>query len=194
MIPQEKLKMTTEEYLEFEKNSEIRHEYFDGEIFAMTGASLNHNRIHLNIARELGNQLKESLCDAFTSDMRVKVEAIEKYTYPDIVITCGDIKLEKVKGLDTLLNPAVIIEILSDSTEAYDRGKKFQHYRLIGSLQEYILVSQYHCLVERYVRGDDGSWKYTEFTEIEQGMRIEAAGSDLALSEIYYRVEFEENE
>jgi Uma2 family endonuclease len=187
----EKNRMTPDEYLEFERNSEIRHEYFEGEIFAMTGGSLNHNQISANIVRELGNQLKNSPCRAFASDMRVKVNEIEKYIYPDIVVVCGDIELEKIMGVETLLNPVVIMEILSTSTEAYDRGKKFTHYRLIPTLQEYFLVSQDYCQVEKYIRSDDGGWKYFSYEDMEQFFKIESIEFELPLSEIYYRVVFE---
>jgi len=189
--PQENLKITLEEYLEFERNSEIKHEYFDGEIFAMTGASLNHNRISRNIAGELTNMLKGSSCENFTGDMRVKVEAIEKYTYPDIAVVCGEIELEEKRGVDTLLNPIVIIEILSESTEAYDRGDKFSHYRLIPSLCEYILVSQKRCQVEKYVRGDEGVWLYSSYEGMKQTAIIESIKCELPLSGIYYLVAFE---
>ena len=188
--PQDNPKMTPEGYLEFERTSEIRHEYFDGEIFAMTGASLNHNRVNGNMFNEIKNQLKKSPCDAFANDMRVKVNELETYTYPDIVVVCGDIELEKIKGLETLVNPTVIIETLSNSTEAYDRGKKFQHYRLLPSLQEYILVSQHHCLVEKYVHSDDGSWRYFSYEAMEQTLTIESIHCEVLLSDVYYRVEF----
>lgn len=191
--PQKKTRMTPEEYLEFERTSEIKHEYFEGEIFAMVGASLNHNKISINLVRELGNRLKDSSCDLFSNDLRVKVQEIDKYTYPDIVIVCGDIDLEKESGMETLLNPMVIIEVLSDSTEAYDRGTKFQHYRLIPSLQEYILVSQHSYLVERYVRSEDGGWRYFSYENVEHTMEIESVKCKLMLSDIYYRVEFRDS-
>ena len=188
---QEKLKMTTEEYLKFERVSEIRHEYYDGEIFAMTGAKVNHNRIGSNINRFLGNQLADRSCDVFLSDMRVKIQRVDKYTYPDVVVVCGDLELEDEK-FDTLLNPVVIIEILSNSTELYDRGEKFAHYRLIPSLQEYILVSQYHCKVEKFIRGDDGIWRiFDPYTKIDTKIKLESIDCQLSLSEIYHRVEFE---
>ena len=191
--PQEKTRMTPEAYLELERASlDIKHEYFDGEIFAMTGASVNHNRINFNISGELRAQLKGHPCDAFASDMRVKVNALEKYTYPDIVMTCGNIEVEKIKGVETLLNPVAIMEVLSSSTEAYDRGKKFQHYQLLPTLQEYVLVSQCHCLVEKYIRNDDGSWNLTSYGDMAQSVEIESADCKLMLSEIYYRVEFED--
>ncbi|WP_319574730.1 Uma2 family endonuclease [uncultured Desulfobacter sp.] len=188
---QKKLKMTTEEYLKFERASETRHEYYDGEIFAMTGTKVNHNRIGSNINRFLGNQLADRACDVFLSDMRVKIQEVDKYTYPDVVIVCGDLELEDEK-FDTLLNPIVIIEILSNSTELYDRGEKFAHYRLIPSLQEYILVSQYHCKVEKFIRGEDGIWRiFDPYTKIDTEIKLEAIDCRLLLSEIYHRVEFE---
>lgn len=186
---QEKKWMSPEEYLAFEKNSEIKHEFFNGEMFAMTGASLNHNRISRNIERELGVLLKGSSCENLSGDMRVKIQAKEQYMYPDIVIACDDILLEKIDGVETLLNPIVIIEILSDSTEAYDRGKKFSSYRLISTLQEYILVSQNHCQVEKFIRGDD-SWRYFSYEDMNQSITIDSVDAELLLSDIYYRVEF----
>ena len=188
---QKKLKMTTEEYLKFERASEIRHEYYDGEIFAMTGAKVNHNRIASNINRFLGNQLADRSCDVFLSDMRVKIQGVDKYTYPDVVVVCGDLELEDDK-FDTLLNRVIIIEILSNSTELYDRGEKFAHYRLISSLQEYIIVSQYHCKVEKFIRGDDGIWRILDpYTNIDTKIKLESIDCQLFLSEIYHRVEFE---
>ena len=184
--------MTPEEYLEFERVSEIRHEFFNGEAFAMTGGSLNHNRISRNIVGKLGNQLEGSSCESFVGDLRVKIQEKEKYTYPDIVVVCGNIEMERIKGVETLLNPTVIIEVLSDSTEAYDRGEKFQHYRLLPSLREYILVSQNHCQVERFVRGDGGIWQILNpCADMERSVSIESIGFELPLSDIYYRVEFE---
>jgi len=191
--PQKKTRITPEKYLEFDQASDIKHEYFDGEIFAITGASLNHNQISMNVAGELRNQLKTSPCRPFANDMRVKINEIAKYTYPDIVITCGDIELEKIEGVETLLNPIVIIEVLSGSTEAYDRGKKFQHYRSLPTLQEYILVSQTHCLVEKFIRGDGGQWILTLHEDRGQSIKIESIDCELQLSEIYFRVEFEDD-
>ena len=189
MIPHTKNKLTLEEYFEFEKNSEFKHEYFNGELFAMVGAKRNHNIISFNIARELGNQLKETSCMGFVGDMRVKIEEIEKYTYPDIVVACEKIEFLE-NELDSLLNPVVIIEILSNSTESYDRGLKFQHYRLIESLQEYILISQYHCQVEKFKRGEDNSWIYTSMDSINQILKMESLKCELPLEEIYHKVEF----
>ncbi|MBF0202165.1 MAG: Uma2 family endonuclease [Desulfamplus sp.] len=188
----EKNQMTPDEYLQFERCSEIRHEYFNGEIFAMTGGSLNHNRISRNIVRLLGNELKGSPCENFAGDMRVKIKENGKYTYPDIVVACGNMELENINGVETLLNPMVIMEILSKSTEAYDRGEKFRHFRLIPSLQEYILVSQNCCMIEKYGRGDSGIWQiFNPFTDMDRIVIIDSINCELLMSEIYYRVEFE---
>lgn len=128
---------------------------------------------------------------AFSSDMRVKIEEIQKYTYPDIVVACDKIEFLEDE-LDSLVNPVVIIEILSDSTEAYDRGLKFQHYRLIDSLQEYILVSQYSSMVEKYMRGEGGIWIYSSMEDMNHTLTIKSIACELPLIEIYHRVEFEE--
>ncbi|MCP4106982.1 MAG: Uma2 family endonuclease, partial [Desulfobacteraceae bacterium] len=142
MLLQEKNGISLEEYLTAERESEIKNEYFGGEIFAMAGASREHNQISANIVRVLGNQMLEKPCSVFSSDMKVKIREIGKYTYPDAVVVCGNEEYDDEHS-DTLLNPIVIIEILSDSTEAYDRGDKFSHYQLTDTFSEYILVSQY---------------------------------------------------
>lgn len=186
--PLEKQKMTVEAYLEIEREEKTKSEYFEGELFAMTGASLNHNRINHNVSGELRNRLKLAPCEALSSDMRVKIEKIEKYTYPDIVIACKEIHMERRQGVETLLNPIVIIEILSDATEAYDRGLKFYHYRLIPSLQEYILISQNHCLVERFLRQSDGTWGLSSYEGMDAVLYIASVDCEVPLSEIYSRV------
>lgn len=187
----ENIRITPEAYLAFEKTSQIKHEYLNGEIFAMTGGSLDHNQINGNIFNQLKNNLRGSSCRPFTNDMRVKIKEIDKYTYPDIAVVCGEIELESINGVETLLNPIVIIEILSSATELYDRGKKFRHYRQIDSLQEYILVSQYNCLVERFVRGDNGIWQIlTPYTHMSQSVNIETIDCELKLSDVYELVEF----
>src|SRR5919199_1130147 len=130
-----KTRLTPEQYLAIERKAEFKSEYYNGEMFAMAGASEPHNRIKDNLIGELHARLKVSACHSYSSDMRVKVSRTGLYTYPDIVIICGKPELEDAHG-DTLLNPQVIIEVLSDSTEKYDRGKKFRHYKQIESLRE----------------------------------------------------------
>ena len=188
----EKKRMTPEEYIVFEKTSDMKHEYFDGEIFAMAGATPNHNRIQHNISGILWSQRAGRPCDTFLSDQRVKIEAAENYTYPDLSIACGDVEFD---GDDCLLNPVVIIEILSKSSEAFDRGDKFTLYRTIPSLREYILVSQYRSKVERFIRGENGIWQILNpCTDIALSVKIESIDLELPLSDIYYRVEFETGE
>lgn len=192
--PQAKTRMTSEEYLTFERNSEIRHEYFDGEIFAMVGASKNHILISANITAELVTKFAagNSTCRVLPNDMRVKIPNDSGYAYPDIAITCGDIEFER-NGFDTLLNPVVIIEILSKSTEAFDRGDKFAYYRLIPSLQEYILISQKKYRIERFLRKDAGTWSMFLYENMTQKMTIESADCEVSLSAVYRWIEFEDD-
>ncbi len=187
MLSQEKSRITPEEYLVSERESEIKNEYVDGEIFAMAGANRDHNKISTNIVRTLGNQLLEKPCSIFSSDM--KVRAIETCTYPDILIVCGNEEYDDENN-DILLNPTVIIEILSDSTEAYDRGDKFSHYQLISTFSEYILVSQYLCKVEKFSRQKDETWIYSKYDKPEDIITIESPNCELPLSEIYRKVNF----
>lgn len=179
--------ITPEEYLTFERQSEVRNEYFNGEIFAMSGASRQHNQISSNIVRVLGNQLLEKPCSVFSSDMKVGIKEIQKYTYPDIVVTCETEEFED-DHRDVLLNPIAIIEILSDSIEAYDRGDKFAHYQLIDSFVEYVLASQYVCRVEKFTRQDDDTWIYSKYQGEDQSVTIESVNCELLVSEIYGKV------
>lgn len=189
--PQEKNNMTPDEYLAMERSSlDIKHEFFNGEIFAMVGAKINHIRINANLTGELRNKFKgnNSTCEVLPNDMRVKIET--GYVYPDIAISCGDAKFEDNK-FDTLTNPIVIMEILSDSTEAFDRGKKFAYYRTIPTLQAYILVSQDEYHVEQYIRRNNGKWEYCSYKGADQILKIESVNCELPLSEIYWGIKFE---
>ncbi|MEA1967171.1 MAG: Uma2 family endonuclease [Thermodesulfobacteriota bacterium] len=188
--PQEKNHMTPEEYLEFDRTSDIKYEYFEGEIFAMTGAKKNHNLINTSITVNLVNKMGNSECRVFSNDMRVKIENKSGFAYPDIAIACGDLEFED-NEFDTLTNPIVIIEILSDSTELYDRTEKFTYYRAISTLQEYILVSQNKCRVERFVRKEGGMWGMFHYECMEQIIKIESIDCEMSLSDIYQWVEFE---
>ena len=187
---QDKNKMTPGEYLALEKSVlDTKYEFFDGEAFAMVGAGRNHYRINVNLTVELGGKFKadKSTCNLFSNDMRVKIA--ENYVYPDIVIYCGDAEFEDDE-FDTLTNPVVIMEILSDSTEVFDRGKKFAYYQTIPTLQEYILVSQKECRVEQYTRSGDG-WLYRSYKGADRILKMESVNCELPLSEIYWEVEFE---
>lgn len=150
---------TPEEYLAFERASTQKHEYADGEIFAMSGGTYDHSLIGQNVARELGIALLERPCDVHGSDMRIKVEASSRYFYADVLVVCGSPVFED-ETRDTILNPKLIVEVLSDSTERYDRGEKFTHYRKLASLEDYVLASQTEPLVEHYRRQPDGAWLY----------------------------------
>ncbi|MEZ4526272.1 MAG: Uma2 family endonuclease [Desulfobacterales bacterium] len=187
MLPQESY-ISPEEYLEMERASESKSQYIDGEIFAMAGASRNHNRISSNLVRAIGNQLVNTSCNVYSSDMKVKIDRT-KYTYPDIVITCEKEDFED-ESEDVLLNPLIIIEILSDSTEAYDRGKKFAFYQRIPSVKEYFLVSQHWCCVERYVRQDSRIWRYSAFQEADSLVVFSSVNCELPIAEIYRNIVF----
>lgn len=185
-----KKRYTPQEYLALERAAEFKSQYLNGEILAMTGASREHCRIAANLVARTDEQLRDTQCEVFGSDMRVKVAATGLYTYPDATIACGELQFDD-QVADTLLNPKVIFEVLSDSTEAYDRGKKFDHYRQIASLAEYVLVSQTEPLVERFVRQPDGSWRLAVFKGLDAVLDLEAVRACLSLTDVYFKVSFE---
>ena len=181
--------MTSErEYLDFERKSEIRHELIDGRIFAMSGASRRHSLITLNLAGLLWSQLRGRPCEAHATDMRVKVSATGMYTYPDLIVACGEPRYEDTHT-DTLLSPTVIIEVLSDSTEKYDRGEKFAHYRRLDTLREYVLVSQDKMRIEHY-RRDGEEWRLSEISDPASVLHLPAIDCHLELAAIYEKVDF----
>ncbi|WP_295391897.1 Uma2 family endonuclease [uncultured Thiodictyon sp.] len=187
MNTQPKPHLTPKDYLVWERQQETRHEYFDGEIYAMTGASREHNLVCLNIAASLHTQMRGKPCEVYNNDMRVKVSKTGMYTYPDIAAVCGEPQFEDA-AVDTLLNPVVIIEVLSDSTEQYDRGAKFRHYRTVASLRHYLLVAQSECRVEHYVRESNNRWLLTEYREIDESIDLAALECRLRLGDMYERV------
>jgi Uma2 family endonuclease len=188
MSSQRKTLLSPEEYLAIERKSEIKHEYFAGEMFAMVGASKRHNLITANIIRILGNQLLDRPCNVYPSDMRVKVSATGKYTYPDVVVACAEEQFDDVEH-DTLLNPVIVIEVLSESTEAYDRGRKFEQYQAIESLTEYLLVAQAPYRIEQYVRQSNREWRYSEYHNAEDVIKLNAVGCELTVKDVYAKVE-----
>ncbi len=188
MEPNKKPYISPEKYLEIERAAEYKSEYFNGEMFALAGAKRNHNLIALNTGSELRMQLKGRPCQVYPSDMRVKVPETGLYTYPDVVVVCGEPQFED-KVTDTLLNPVVIIEVLSESTEGYDRGKKFEHYRHIPSLQEYVLISQDRCKIEKFLKQKE--WTLFEESSLESAMELPSIQCSLKLSEVYDKVVFE---
>jgi Uma2 family endonuclease len=192
MAVQIQQRSTPEEYLAQERRADYKSEYFNGFMFAMAGASREHNLIAGNVFGELRAQLKGRPCETYQSDMRVKVSETGLYTYPDVVAVCGERRFEDVKG-DTLLNPTLIVEVLSESTEAYDRGDKFGHYLRLKSLQEYVMISQDKARVEHYVRQGE-HWLFAESRDLEGTLQLASVGCRVPLREIYDRVEFPREE
>jgi Uma2 family endonuclease len=179
--------MSVEEYLAFERRSEGRHEYLDGEIIAMTGASRYHNRLAVNVAGILYPQLRRGPCELYIADMRVRVAATGLYTYSDLAVVCGEPRFDDAH-LDTLLNPTLIFEVLSPSTEATDRGRKFAHYRKVESLAEVLLIAQDRVAVEHYSRQPEGAWQLREATGLDDRLILPSIGCELPLAELYERV------
>jgi Uma2 family endonuclease len=181
-----KKRWTVDEYLALERSSLQKHTFFRGELFAMSGGTRRHNLLALNIAAELRAALRDRPCEVYPSDMRVKVEANDLHTYPDVSALCGPPRFTDERQ-DTLLNPMAIFEVLSESTESYDRGKKFESYRLIPTLADYVLVSQDEVLVEHFTRQADGSWLLREVRAGEL-LRVVSLGCEIPVDEIYLKV------
>ncbi len=179
--------LNPEEYLAIERAADFKSEYVDGEMFAMSGASRQHNLIVTNLVAELRQQLKGRPCEVYPTDMRVWIPAAAKYTYPDVTVVCGEPRFEDDE-FDTLLNPTLIVEVLSPGTESYDRGKKFEHYRSIESLEEYLLVAQDERRVEQFLRQADGRWLFADTAGSEGVVATPSIQCRLALAEIYDKV------
>lgn len=184
--------LTPAEYLVLERKATTKSEYLNGRVYAMVGASREHNLIAVNMASELHGQLRERPCETYINDMRVKIAPAGLYTYPDVVVVCEKPRFEDA-DLDTLLNPTVLIEVLSPSTEAYDRGEKFAHYRQLESLREYLLVAQNRVCVERYFR-QGAQWLLTEFSALDDEIDLVSISCQLSLRAIYAKVEFPASE
>jgi Uma2 family endonuclease len=181
--------VTPEEYLAAERLSETRNEYLDGGVYPMTGASLNHGRIVVNVATELAIQLRERDCDVLVNGMKVRLQESRKFFYPDISVVCGKPKFHDERT-DIMLNPDLIIEVLSPSTEAFDRGAKFQAYQTIESLKEYLLIAQDKPFIEQFVRNEDGKWTYAAAAGLESSLTLPSIDCTLNLAAVYKRVEF----
>jgi Uma2 family endonuclease len=181
-------RVTEDEYIASERASERKHELINGVVVAMAGASARHNAIVGNIVRALGNALANERCLVFPSDMRVHAQATGLYTYPDVTVACDGLRFHPKFG-DTLVNPRVIFEVLSESTEAYDRGAKFAHYQTIASLEEYVLVSQHEAKIEHYRRFGAGQWILTTFTGESAVAALPALGCELPLDQIYAKLD-----
>jgi Uma2 family endonuclease len=193
MAVHDKRYVTPEEYLALERAAERKSEYRDGEIVGMTGGTRRHSLITLNIGSELNRQLEERPCEAHVNDLRVLVAARRLYTYPDVIVVCGEPALAD-RYRDTLTNPTVLIEVLSPSTEAYDRGMKFEHYRTLDSLREYLLVSQSRPQVDHFMREDDGPWLLSAASDLAATIVLPSIQCQLDMARIYKKVRFGEIE
>lgn len=179
--------MTEEEYLEMEKTSDIKHEYYQGEVFAMAGASFKHNIIASNIIRELGIQLRKSPCRVLAGDMKVRIEKKNSFAYPDISVLCEEVQFYNNRQ-DIIENPQVIIEVLSDSTESYNKHEKFVYYRTLKSLKQYVLVSQEEERIEKYAKNENGFWVLSYTDETIREINLESINSNLNLDDVYEKV------
>src|SRR5947208_2764400 len=180
MAVQLQQRVTPEEYLAIERQAASKSEYVNGCIVAMAGASEEHILIVTNVVAELRSRLKGQPCRTYSNDMRVRVSATSLYTYPDVIVVCGERRFDDTQK-DTLLNPTLIVEVLSESTEAYDRGAKFGFYRTIGSLAEYLLVAQDECRVEQFVKQPDGRWLLSDYRSPEEVVELGSVQCRLAL-------------
>jgi Uma2 family endonuclease len=185
MSAQPKLKCTLEEYLELDRNSEARLEYWEGEVFDMSGVSKEHDQVEGNVYLHLRQKLAGRRCRVCLANTRIKVPSMPPYRYGDISALCDRPQYEKIGGVDVLTNPSLIVEVLSDSTEAYDRGDKFTHYQSIPSLREYLLIAQHRPHLTQLIKQDDGSWIHREYNELDAVVRIVSLNCELTLREIY---------
>jgi Uma2 family endonuclease len=188
-LPQTSRPLTQAEYFEIERAAEFKSEFFDGEMFAMAGGTPQHSLIGANLSREFGNQLVNNPCVAYNADLRIKVDPTGLCTYPDLSVICGGLQFAEGTD-DTVVNPTVLVEVLSNSTEAYDRGRKFEHYRQIPTLQEYLLVSQTEPRIEQFMRQANGRWLLNETAGMDKKLELPALKITIALSEIFAKVNF----
>lgn len=181
--------LTPQEYLARERKAEFKSEFYRGEMFAMAGATWEHTLIKDNTCQATRNQLTDGPCRVLTSDLRVLVDRTGLYTYPDIIVVCDEPQFED-KMFDTLLNPRVLMEVLSESSQGYDRGDKFKHYRQITSLQEYVVIAKDEPYVERHVRQSNGDWLMTEFQGLQASLAFTSIAATITLADIYRGVVF----
>jgi Uma2 family endonuclease len=185
---QPKTFLTPEQYLEIERKAEYKSEYFKGEMFTMAGAKRAHNQLVAHLVRELDQQLRSRPCDVYPSEMRVYVPATRLYTYPDVTVVCGEPRFLDDQR-DTLLNPGLVVEVLSPSTEAYDRGRKFDQYKSIESLREYFLVASDRVHADLYTRQADGRWLLSSADRLEDSLTLASVGAQLTLADLYEKVD-----
>ena len=182
-------RLTEAEYLAIERQAETKSEFYDGEMFAMAGARRNHNVIVTNVIRELSEQLRKGPCEVYPGDMRVKVAKTGLYAYPDVVVACSDPRFLDDE-VDTLLNPTLVVEVLSESTARYVRNLKSRLYRKLPSLRQYVIVEQDEALVEVYTRSSDGEWTLKDASKLSESVTLKSIGCKLSLATIYEKVKF----
>ena len=190
MSLQPERRSTLEEYLVLERDSEVRYEYWNGEVFAMSGGTLHHDRIMGNVFELLRGQLRQRDCEVFTNNMQIKVPAAPPYRYADGSVVCGQVEVERFNNNDLLLNPLLLWEVLSSSTEAYDRGDKVTYYKSIASFREYLLIAQHRPHITHYVKQPAGTWAYEEVNDLSDNLFLPPLDCALALSAVYRDVEF----
>ncbi|MDT7690119.1 MAG: hypothetical protein QOE46_2878 [Acidobacteriota bacterium] len=180
--------VTPDEYLAAERLSETRSEYLDGGVYPMTGAKIDHIRVVANLTTELVTQLRGRRCDVLASEMKVRLPDSRKFFYPDLSVVCGEPQFHDDRR-DIILNPVLVIEVLSESTEAFDRGAKFHAYQTLDSLEEYVLVAQDRPIIEQYVRSEGGKWTYTSAEGLESSLTLPSVECTLNLSAVYDKVD-----
>ena len=180
------------DYLELEKSSNEKFEFWDGNVWSMSGARYAHSQIVMNLSLEIGPKLRDQGCHVLPSDMRIKVPSYSPYRYPDLTALCGTPQIEQIGGIDMLVNPQLIVEVLSESTEAFDRGDKFSYYKSIESFSEYLLIAQHRPHVTQFVKHGDGFWANFEFNDLNDLVELRSVPCSLSLASIYRDVSFPE--
>jgi Uma2 family endonuclease len=181
---------TLEEYLELDRVAEERFEFWQGEVFCMSGVSQEHAEIEINLAVALRTRLSGRKCRVFPANMRIKVPTAPPYRYADLSALCGEAQFETIGGVDALTNPALLVEVLSASTESYDRGEKFARYKSIQALREYLLITQDRPFITQLFKRDDGEWVYRDFDAPDSLIKLESLGCEISATEIYQNVAF----
>ncbi len=193
MSTERKRRYSLEEYFELESESEARYEYWNGEVYAMSGGTLSHDQVMGNAFDSLRKSLRGKDCPVFTNNMQIKVPAAPPYRYADGCVVCDKIEVERFNGNDLSLNPVLIVEVLSPTTEAFDRGDKFTYYKSIPSFQEYLLVAQHRPHITHYVKQAGGKWEYEETNDLTANLHLSTIDCTLALQEVYRDVEFDQD-
>ena len=180
--------LTIAEYLAFEAQADLRHEYHLGEIFAMAGGTRNHSILGTNVLTELNLLGRKKGCTTFNGDMRIRIDAENRFLYPEASVVCGPVQASELDP-DSITNPVLIVEVLSESTEAYDRGEKFRLYRKLPSLQEYVLISQDRALVEVFTHKADNIWEMRAYAELAETIALNSLNAKIAMTDVYRNVE-----